>query len=68
MQQELSFRLEEIEVNCEKETKAVKDRYIKLFNEKAEELHQTKEVLKKAEVQIADLQDREEEVQVSIVP
>jgi len=70
MQEELSLRLEEINGNKEEEMALVKKRYIQLFNEKAEELHEAKERLTaaskelgEARSQVTDLQDREEELQ-----
>ncbi len=70
MQRELMLRLEEIDANKEEETKAVKQRYIQMFNEKAEELHSAREDIKKYQKEekekltlITDLQDREEELQ-----
>ena len=70
MQQELELRLEEINANKDEETSQVKQRYIQMFNEKAEELHAAKEELgaarkevKERDEQVRDLQDREEELQ-----
>ncbi len=63
MHREMELRLEEINASKEDETAEVKARYVQMFREKAEELHQAKEKLSGTQAQVRDLQDREEELQ-----
>ncbi|XP_059099326.1 CAP-Gly domain-containing linker protein 1-like [Tigriopus californicus] len=70
MQNELSLRLEELDENRDQELDKVKQRYIDLFDEKAEELHTVKEQLSKSTKElneakrlITDLEFREVELQ-----
>ena len=70
MQEELALRLEEINENKEVEMRKVKERYIQLFNEKAEQLHSEQEAHKdskrkveEADKRIVELEYREVEMQ-----
>ncbi len=63
MQKEVSLTMEQMDTRKEEEMAGVKERYIKLFHEKTEELHECQEALKKAKSKITDMELREAEMQ-----
>lgn len=63
VQSEVSIRMEEMDSSREKEMADVKQRYIKLFHEKTEELHKVQEEFKAYKIETKDFELRKAEVE-----
>lgn len=64
VQNEVSLRMEEMDSNKEREKAKVKERYIQLFHEKTEELHQVQTELKGLKAKNVTFERREREMQL----